>query len=454
MKTYSLRKATLARLFIPLAIAILVTAVSAVWLSDRAIGLVRDDQMQQEAAFLLLLARHEATEGEAIGLIHTLESAELRDVLGARSSFRIWSGETVVTQSSPDMALPQRPPQPGFSSQWIDNKQWRTFVIQEPGTDIRIEVFEPKTMRTAMTIQVVASLALPLLFLLLAVAAIAYAQITAAMNPMRRISRDLDSRQPDDLRRLGGYRIPEEIAPLFDAFNRLMSRLGTVIAREREFTDNAAHELRTPLSVLKTRAQIVARELQDDPALRHHAVQLIEATNRAAAVVDQLLLLNRAAAKIDQPDRVDLSALTETVCRETGSAAIVKGQQFGVEIDPGLVVMGQADMLAMLISNLVQNAIRHSPSGSAIDVSLSEAPAGTARLRIRDTGPGIPIEHHEAAFDRFQRLGSEQPGSGLGLAIALRIVEQHGGSISLGANHPQGLCVEVTLALHAVSLSL
>jgi signal transduction histidine kinase len=359
----------------------------------------------------LLLARHEAAEGETLGLIHTLESTELRDVLGARSSFRIWSGGTVVTQSSPDMALPQKPPSLGFSTQGTGEKQWRTLVIQEPGTDILIEVREPKAMRTAMTIQVVASLALPLLFLLLAVAAIAYGQINAAMKPMRRISRDLDSRQPDDLRRLGGYRIPEEIAPLFDAFNRLMSRLGTVIAREREFTDNAAHELRTPLSVLKTRAQIVARDLKDDSTRHHHAVQLVEATNRAAAVVDQLLLLNRAGAKLDHPDRVDLSALAETVCRETAGAAIIKAQQFGVDIDPGLNVIGQADMLAMLISNLVQNAIRHSPNGSAIDVSLTEAPAGTARLRICDTGPGIPIEHHEAVFDRFQRLGSDQPGS-------------------------------------------
>lgn len=451
MKTYSLRKATLARLVIPLAIAIFVTAVSAVWFSDRAIGLVRDDQMQQEAAFLLLLARHEAVEGESLGLIRTLESSELRDVLGARTSFRIWSGETIVTQSTPDMGSPSGPPAPGFSTQSSEGTQWRTFVLQEPDTDIRIEVREAKAMRTAMMLQVVASLAMPLLFLLLAVSGIAYAQINAAMRPIQRISRDIDARQPDDIRRLGGYRIPEEIAPLFEAFNRLMTRLGAAIAREREFSDNAAHELRTPLSVLKTRAQIVARELQDDATRNHHAVQLVEATDRATAVVNQLLVLNRAGARIDHPERVDFSALVEAMCRETAGAAIVKGQQFGADIEPHLGVMGQPDMLAMLVTNLVQNAIRHSPGGCAIDVSLAEVPEGTARLRVCDTGPGIPVEHRTSVFERFQRLGSDQPGSGLGLAIVQLIVEQHGGTISLAANDPQGLCVEVTLALAAAA---
>jgi two-component system sensor histidine kinase QseC len=449
MKTYSLRKATLASLFIPLVAAILVTAVSAVWVTDRAIGLLRDDQMQQEAAFLLLLARHEAREGESLGLIHTLESTELREVLGARSSFRIWSGDTVVTRSSSEAILPPLPQRPGFSDQKSNGKMWRTYVMREPGTDIVIEVCEPKVMRTTMTMQVVSSLALPLLFLLSAVSAIAYAQINIAMRPMRRISHDLDSRQPDDFRPLGGYRIPEEIAPLFAAFNRLMTRLGAAIAREREFTDNAAHELRTPLTVLKTRAQIVARDLEGDPARHDHAAQLVEATNRAAAVIDQLLLLNRVGAKQGEPDRVDYSALVEAVCRDTGSAAIAKGQQFEVDIVPGLIVSGQSDMLAMMVANLVENAIRHTPADSQIHVNLTQAPAGTARLRICDTGGGIAPAHHQAAFDRFQRLGSERPGSGLGLAIVRRIVEQHDGSISLATNTPQGLCVEVDLSIRS-----
>ncbi len=448
MKTYSLRKATVGRLVVPILVAILITASSAVWLSNRAIGLLRDDQMQQESAFLLLLARHEATEGEQIGLIRTVESLQLQQFLGARSSFRIWSGAALVTHSTPAAGLPQRASQPGFSTRRFNGENWRTFAITQPGTKITVEVWEPMMIRNAMTFQVVGSLALPLTFLLLAVVAIVYALINREMRPMRDISRDLEARQPEDYRPLSGYRIPEEVAPLFIAFNKLMTSFGALIAREREFTDNAAHELRTPLAVLKTRAQIVARDLEADPARRQHVLQLVEATDRATGTLDQLLMLSRAGVMPHPTTPVDISALVETVCRETASAAIAKHQHFGVDIQPGLVIAGQPDMLAMLIGNLVGNAIRHSPAGSDIAVSLDQAPAGAVRLRVSDTGPGIPAEQYNTAFDRFQRLGSAEPGSGLGLAIARRIALQHSSSITLSDNKPHGLCVEMLLPGH------
>ncbi len=267
MKTYSLRRATLSALALPLLSVIIVASVSALWFSDRSIGLLRDDQIRQEAAFLLLLARHEAAEGEELGVIQSAEFAELRRVLGAGTSFRIWSGAVLVTQSAQPQGKPLPRAPEGFSDQQTGDNRLRTFAIREPGTDIVIEVSEPMQARTAMTGQVVASLAIPLGFFVLAVAVIAYAQISAAMQPMRRISAELDARSPDDVRPLGGFRIPDEIAPLFSAFNRLLVRLGAAVAHEREFADNAAHELRTPLAVLKTRAQIVAR----DAARRHRA---------------------------------------------------------------------------------------------------------------------------------------------------------------------------------------
>jgi signal transduction histidine kinase len=446
MKTYSLRRATLGALALPLVSAVAVAMVAALWFSDRAIGLLRDDQVRQEAAFLLLLARHEATEGEELGMISTVESADLRRVLGDGTSFRIWSGDTLVTYSQQPAGtlLPRAPI--GFSHHLKGGVDYRTYAVREPGTDIVIEVSEPMQTRKAMTGQVVASLAIPLGFVLLAVSAIAYAQISAAMRPMLRISAELDARRPDDMRPLSGHRIPQEIAPLFSAFNRLLARLGAAVTREREFADNAAHELRTPLAVLKTRAQIVARDAAEG-AHKTHVEQLVRATDRATGVIDQLLQLNRSGG--GGGDAVNLSDIATSVCRLHAPAALQRNQDFGADIAPDIWVAGQADALAMVVRNLVDNAIRHTPEGSHIDISLFDTPNGKVGLRVCDTGPGIPADRREAAFDRFQRLGSDKPGSGLGLAIVNRIIAQHDGSISLADNWPQGLCVGISLPKRA-----
>lgn len=442
MKTYSLRRATLGALALPLISAIIVATVAALWFSDRAIGLLRDDQIRQEAAFLLLLSRHEATEGEELGMISTVESADLRRVLGDGTSFRIWSGNTLVSYSKQPAGTPLPRAPVGFSHHTQNSIDYRSYAVREPGTDIIIEVSEAMQTRKAMTGQIVASLAIPLGFVLIAVSAIAYAQISAAMQPMLRISSELDARRADDMRPLTGHRIPQEIAPLFSAFNRMLARLGATLTREREFADNAAHELRTPLAVLKTRAQIVARDGAEGAA-KTHVEQLIRATDRATGVIDQLLQLNRSDGGGN--DLVDLSEITASVCRLHAPSALARHQDFGADIAPDIGVIGQADALAMVVRNLVDNAIRHTPEGCQIDIRLDRCPAGTPRLRICDTGPGIAAEKHAAAFDRFQRLGSDKPGSGLGLAIVGRIVEQHGGSIALSANQPHGLCVTVSL---------
>lgn len=450
MKTYSLRKATLAALLFPIIAAIAVATVSALWFSDRTIGLLRDDQMQQEAAFLLLLARHEAREGEALGLIRTIESADLRRVLGARSNFRVWSGSTVITQSASEALLPKLQPREGFTTRKLGTRIWRSFAIREAGTPIVIEISEPVAMREAMTGQVVGSLALPLIFLIITVSGIAYAQIAVAMRPMRRMSADIDARGPDDFRPMSGHHIPDEIAPFFSAFNRLLTRLGDAVEREREFADNAAHELRTPLAVLKTRAQILARSLERDPDRREEVGQLLAATDRATGVIDHLLLLNRLNVGDVAAAPVDLSQLVDHVCRNQAMVSLDKHQDFGADIIPGIVAPGHFDALAILIRNLVDNAIRYTPPEGRIDVRLSLAGAGAAELRVVDTGPGIPVTQHDAVFDRFHRLAHDESGSGLGLAIVRRIVAQHHGRIALADNQPHGLVVTVTLPTTSV----
>lgn len=446
MKLYSLRRATLLAIIVPLVLVVALISISTVLLSGRAISVLRDDQMEQEAAFLMVLAKHEAAEGEAIGLIATVEPADLHAMLGTRTGFRIWSGKVLMTQSAPNPAPLAGPPPEGFSNRDLNGKRWRIYALRHPELPITIEVSEPYALRTTMVRHIVESLIVPLLLLIFATSLIAYLQVTRAMRPMRAISRDVDRRDSNDLQPLSGHSIPIEIAPFLAAFNRLIERLRLTIDREREFADNAAHELRTPLAALKTRAQIVARELEGDAARQESAIQLVAATDRATAVIDHLLLLNRLANSSATPDRVDFSELVADVARDLAPLALDRNQGIGADIAPGICVAGHRDALRILVRNLIDNAIRYTPAGGAIGVSLSREEPAQCMLRVTDDGPGIPADRLEAVFDRFVRLSHNEPGSGLGLSIARRVVEQHHGTIRL-ENRPRGIVVIVALPI-------
>lgn len=446
MKTYSLRRATLGALIGPLLIAVILVTGIAVWLSHNALSALRDDQMQQEAEFVLLLAKHEATEGEELGVISTSESDRLTQLLGGRTGFRVWSATTVVTQSGSLPPAESAPPQPGFSDYSASGREWRRYAIRYSDIPITIEVIEPIALRQALTGQIARSLVLALLLLVGIVCVIAYLTISAALRPMVQMSREIDSRDDDDLSPLGGHRIPKEIAPLFAAISHLLERLKATIEREREFTDNAAHELRTPLTALKTRAQIAERALAGDPERQEVMAGLIAAANRASSVIDQLLLMTRLNSAGSQFEPCDLSRLTEDVARDLASAAIEKNQDLSADIAPAIQVRGHAGALAMMIRNLIDNAVRYTPAGGTITITLRTDPQGKAILQVADSGPRIAPAERERVFQRFTRLSTLESGSGLGLAIVEQVVKLHRGSITLSDAPPHGLLCEVRLA--------
>jgi two-component system sensor histidine kinase QseC len=444
VKLYSLRRAMTAAIMIPLALAITAMAISAVAVTQRTVALLLDDQMQQEASFVLLLARHEATEGEAIGQTPTVRSPEFEQLFGVQNGFRIWSRDTVVTQSG---ALPAttKPPVLGFSDRHIAGAHWRSFAITYAGEPVIVEVSQSLRLRSTVVREIMLSLLLPVLSLILAIGAIIYIQVASALRPVQQISAQIDARAPSNLEPLHGHRVPVEIAPLFDAFNRLIARMRAAIAHEREFADNAAHELRTPIAAVKARAQVVERALDGDPNRQAIARGLVAATNRAAGVIDQLLDLSRLSGSEVVRQPVDMSKLTDTMARVMVSAAIAKGQNFEAEIAPDIIVEGQLEALMMVVRNLLDNAIRYTPAGGDVGVELKRLDDGQVVLRVFDTGPGVPPDRQSAMFDRFVRLSSNEPGSGLGLSIVDRIVTRHAGQITVANRDPHGLVVTVTL---------
>jgi signal transduction histidine kinase len=266
--------------------------------------------------------------------------------------------------------------------------------------------------------------------LVLLVAGLTWAAVGRALRPVAAIRRELADITATDLHR----RVPvphagDEIAALATTTNATLDRLEQAVDRHQRFVADAAHELRSPLAVLRTRLEI---EPAAGPELRDEALADVERIQRLST--DLLLLARLDAGEPPETADVDLSQLAaeEAAPRRARSDVAVT-----LRIEDGVVVSGSDGQLRRLVSNLVDNAVRH--AGTSVEVRLSETGAG-AVLDVVDDGPGIPAAQHELVFDRFTRLDEartrDSGGSGLGLAIVRDIAVRHGGTAEVVAGPP------------------
>ncbi|MDE2619984.1 MAG: hypothetical protein KGL54_07445 [Sphingomonadales bacterium] len=446
MKLYSLRRATFLSLLVPMLLSLVLVAGSGLLTGRSAISVLRDHEMEQEAVFLQMLAAHEAAEGERLGMIRSTESFGLRELQAEGAGFRIWAGNMVMTEAGRLPPAGQTPPPAGFADVGGSDGNWRRYAMHATDQPLVVEIAEPGAVRHALTWRMARSLIAPMLLLIAAVAVIATLRLTRALRPLSLLSAELDRRDSGDLRPLSGLTMPVEVAPLANAVNDLMARLGQAIAREREFADNAAHELRTPLAALKTRAQATRALLTGNPEAAQALDSLVAAVDRMTGVIEQLLLMARLDSSQEQSGPVDLWRLATDVAREAAPAAIAKHQDFAADIAPGLVVTGNADALSIVIRNLLDNAIRYTPARGSIQIRAmaTEGENPEAVIIVEDDGPGLG-DKLDRAFERFTRFDSGQPGSGLGLSLVNEIVRRHGGTVTLANRAEGGLRCEVRL---------
>ena len=231
---------------------------------------------------------------------------------------------------------------------------------------------------------------------------------------------------------------------------RLLQRVDTSAARERSFIADATHELRTPLAAMRVNVEALQGQARD-PRQQELLDGILNSNSRAARLVGQLLQLTRSEVQAEAGEQAAPQAL-DVLLQDRLAALSCLAQAGGIELElqaaVPLCVPGQRESLVSLIDNLVENAIKYSPRGGSVTVSL-HAQGGQAVLHVADQGPGIPAALHGRVFDRFFRAPQQdQPGSGLGLSIVASVVARHGGSIALHqADGGQGLLVEVRLPL-------
>jgi len=284
------------------------------------------------------------------------------------------------------------------------------------------------------------------LLLLVLGGALVWFGVTRGLAPLRELSAEVARRTASDLAPLPPHHGPEELSPLIDAVDQLMTRVREAIAVQRRFIADASHQLRTPLAVLRTEAESALRE-EEPAAMRHALAQLRDHSQATSRLASQLLSLARAEPAADlraNSELVDLSALARETCATLVPEALSHGADLGFEDGGTAVIRAQPVLLRELLANLIDNSLRYA-RGATITVGVARQDPGVL-LSVEDNGPGIPPEERARVFDRFYRVrGTPGDGAGLGLAIVREIAQRYGGAVALldGAGG-RGLRVEVS----------
>jgi len=324
----------------------------------------------------------------------------------------------------------------------IGEEPVRVAVLQLPDPrnaddTITIQVAETLNKRQALTEALrTQAVALPqVLVLVVAILLIVYGY-TFVLRPMQRLRALIDNRGSNDLSPLDPEAAPQDLRPLILSINGLMERLSTSVAAQRRFIADAAHQLRTPLAGIKSQTELALVE-RDPGAVRVALKRLAKGTEHATELANRLLTLARAGTPLTAPPvDVDLIGVVRDTIAQHLPDALARRHDLGFEgrLATPCVVHGDALLLREMLSNLIDNALRYSPDGGAITVSVERDPrSGGVTLAVADTGPGIPADERERVFEPFYR-GADvvAAGTGLGLPIVRTIAHAHGASVSLG----------------------
>ena len=313
----------------------------------------------------------------------------------------------------------------GFETVEMAGTPWRVFATFGTEPDVRVYVGEEAASRASILWAALRSTLLPMAVALPLLALALWWAVYRSVRPMRELGDTLSQRRPDALQPLALDGVPSEMTPMVEALNGLFGRIGKLMESERRFTADASHELRTPIAAIRAQAQVALGE--HDDAMRRHALQsTLAGCDRAIHLVEQLLTLSRLeVAEVPSMLQIDLAALTRQVVGDLAPQAIARSQSLEFDGTEPSRFTGNEALLSILIRNLVDNAIRYSPPGARIRVTVSTRNQ-RARLLVEDSGPGLPDGDLARLGERFFRVpGSQETGSGLGWSIVRRIASVH-----------------------------
>lgn len=414
--------------------------------SNHEITEVYDAQLAQNARLLQGVMRMPLASKEYAALYQAFNTALGEAVprhdghpYESKIAFQVWNsqGEVLVhTASAP--ALRTAPGKPGFSDVIdVHNRHWRAFVLEDKHNGLRIWVGERDDVRADLVERIVRHTLWPNVLGSLILAAMVWLAIGWGLKPLADMAATLRARHSGSLEPLRLTPLPSELEPMQAALNRMLAQIQEVLGRERRFIADAAHELRTPLAVLKVHAQNLM-ESQTEEGRRESLEHLIAGVDRASRLVNQLLTMARIEPQsvAARASAVDLAATVRDSLAQLTPWLLSQGLELAFEVgDAPCPARLDPTAINIALNNLVTNAANFSPAHGLITVHLARH-GDRYRLTVEDQGPGIDEAEQGRLMERFYSRGNDQ-GAGLGLAIVKAIADRLGGQIRL-ENRPQG----------------
>tara|TARA_B110000459_G_scaffold191624_1_gene227918 strand:- start:267 stop:1664 length:1398 start_codon:yes stop_codon:yes gene_type:complete len=360
--------------------------------------------------------------------------------------FKIWDGDKVILESyaPPEMKKPQ--PKTGFEIIWTNNIPWRVFTIYDSIKDLYITVMQRQDFRINLEKKITQDSISIIIIIYPFLGFLVWFIVGRGLESISKATEELKNKDKNSMTPLIIKDAPVEIAPLISELNNLLARLSRAFSREKRFTADAAHELKTPLAALSAQAQVAVKT--KDGSIKSQAINnLIIGVNRCSHVIQQLLILNRMEpeASLKEKQALDLKIAMSEIISEIATIAVKKHIAIEFEYDNKLKyeILGNLISIQIMARNIIDNAVKYTQPHGSVIIKL-ENNDKNIKFIVSDNGPGIPSKLKNRIFERFYRvIGSKESGSGLGLSIVKQIVEIHDAKITLAANNP-GLRMTVT----------
>ena len=438
------------------ALAVLVTLIawvaggSLVWrVAEQHAQEFHDGQLRHMAHMLLGLSGHELIEiGDSTPMEARIANgqADGKETLGDDYRYQLWKseGRLLLTNFGLPSAAAMAPlGRSGYSWLNMDGERWRVYSLIDSDLAQELQVAERAAVRGWLAGSIDAKLLGLMALSLLAVLLPTLFLLRLLLGPLRHLAQQLGMRSATNLTRLEVPGAPTELLPIVAATNDLFRHMADAMQRERSFTSLAAHELRTPLAALRLQAQVAAGT-ENDAVRARNLRDLVRSADRCAHLQDQLLTLARldAAKPADLNEILNMTEVVMEAVAEIAADARRRHVRLATRSD-GVAMHGHPFGVRTLIRNLVSNAARHAPERGRVEVHV-EADGDDVRIRVEDSGAGIPAEQRERAFERFERLNAvPSDGVGLGLSIVRVVADAHGADVTLGTSALGGLAVVV-----------
>ncbi|WP_441002835.1 ATP-binding protein [Pseudocolwellia agarivorans] len=410
--------------------------------TTKQLDIIFDQELHSVATFVLAMSKSNQT---------------LPSTIDNTFAFQVFKNDVLVSKSAQMPSSRFTAPSQYNNEIFFNGKRWRTHYLVEKVTldtseqsTIEVLVAQPMSDRIKSAESILFVITTPLLFALPFIGLLIFYIINKSLKPLVTLSREIKNKNTDDLSEISLSKQTVELAPVVNRLNQLFARLSDSFDREKQLTANTAHELRTPISVLKLNAHNIQKSFENNNLTTIEFKELQQNVDRMAHVIEQIIALYRFTPEnFNQTTQlVNLETVLQDVISNNFDNLLANQQNISLEPAAENTLQGDYFALYTLFENLLKNAIKY--SGIKAEIKISITASEFLEIAVEDSGPGISDEELPRIYERFYRVDPQQSrikGSGLGLSIVKHIATLHNGEITCSRSSLGGLCVSVKFPL-------